>query len=157
MAFRRSILFAISLIEAPQAATAMVEIAKKADGETAKLASVFVDKRDQGIWNPYKAKDQLSGKPAGPTVYVDRLAPLEFGPETKLPKATEILSLRGDAEQGKTLIGRCYVCHKIGSAGVEFGPALAGWEAGRPAASSSRRSSIRRPIFPTGSRARNSS
>ena len=130
-AFRRSILFAISLIEAPQAATAMVEIAKKAGGETAKLASVFIDKRDQGIWNPYKAKDQLSGKPAGPTVYVDRLAPLEFGPETKLPKASEILSLKGDAKQGKTLIGRCYVCHKIGSAGVEFGPALAGWGSGQ--------------------------
>ena len=74
-AFRRSILFAISLIEAPQAATAMVEIAKKAGGETAKLASVFIDKRDQGIWNPYKAKDQLSGKPAGPTVYTSTGSP----------------------------------------------------------------------------------
>ena len=130
-AFRRSMLFAISLIEAPQAATAMVEIAKSAGGETGKLASVFIDKRDQGIWNPYKAKDQLSGKPAGPTVYVDRLAPLEFGPEVKLPKAPEILSLKGDAKKGKALIGRCYVCHKIGSSGVEFGPALAGWGRGQ--------------------------
>ena len=130
-AFRRSMLFAISLIEAPQAATAMVEIAKGTEGETAKLASVFIDKRDQGIWNPYKAKDQLSGKPAGPTVYADRLAPLEFGPETKLPKASEILALKGDPKQGKALIGRCYVCHKIGSAGVEFGPALAGWGSGQ--------------------------
>jgi putative heme-binding domain-containing protein len=130
-ATRRSMLFAISLIEAPQAATAMVEIAKSAGGETGKLASVFIDKRDQGIWNRYKAKDQLSGKPAGPTVYVDRLAPLEFGPETKLPKAPEILSLKGDAKEGKVLIGRCYVCHKIGSSGVEFGPALAGWGRGQ--------------------------
>ncbi|MDA1048589.1 MAG: NPCBM/NEW2 domain-containing protein [Verrucomicrobia bacterium] len=130
-ATRRSMLFAISLIEAPQAATAMVEIAKSAGGETGKLASVFIDKRDQGIWNRYKAKDQLSGKPAGPTVYVDRLAPLQFAPESKLPKAAEILSLKGDAKAGKTMIGRCYVCHKIGSTGVEFGPTLAGWGRGQ--------------------------
>ena len=48
-----------------------------------------------------------------------------------MPKAPEILSLKGDAKKGKALIGRCYVCHKIGSSGVEFGPALAGWGRGQ--------------------------
>ena len=128
---RRSMLFAIALIEAPQAAKAMVAIAKSADGDVAKLAAVFIDKRDQGIWNAYKAKDQLAGKPAGPVTYVDMLPPAQFAPEAKLPKASEILALKGDHVEGKKMVTRCYVCHKIGSAGVEFGPALAGWGRGQ--------------------------
>ncbi|MFP6899298.1 MAG: PVC-type heme-binding CxxCH protein, partial [Opitutales bacterium] len=130
-ATRRSMLFAIALVEAPQAAKAMVEIAKSADGEVAKLAAVFVDKRDQGIWHAYKPKDQLAGKPAGPVTYVDMLAPVQFAPEAKLPKPSEILALKGDPVEGKKMAARCYVCHKIGSAGVEFGPALAGWGRGQ--------------------------
>ena len=130
-ALRRSMLFAIALIEAPQAAKAMVKIAKSAEGEVAKLAAVFIDKRDQGIWNAYKPKDLLSGKPAVPVTYTDMLAPTEFAPEAKLPKASEILALKGDPAAGKTVVARCYVCHKIGSAGVEFGPALAGWGSGQ--------------------------
>ena len=128
---RRSMLFAIALIEAPQAAKAMVAIAKSAGGEVAKLAAVFIDKRNQGIWNAYKPKDQLAGKPAGPVTYVDMLPPAQFAPEAKLPTASEILALKGDHMEGKKMVTRCYVCHKIGSAGVEFGPALAGWGRGQ--------------------------
>jgi putative membrane-bound dehydrogenase-like protein len=130
-ATRRSMLFAIALVEAPQAAKAMVAIAKSADGDIAKLAAVFIDKRDQGIWNAYKAKDQLAGKPAGPVTYTDMLAPVQFAPEAKLPGASSILALKGDPAEGKKMAARCYMCHKIGSVGVEFGPALAGWGRGQ--------------------------
>lgn len=124
-------LFALSLIEAPQAAKAMVEIAKNSNSETSNLAKAFIDKRDQGIWNKYKAKDLLSGKSSSTTAYIDRLAPTSFGPETDLPQAAQILSLKGNPENGKQAIGRCYVCHKVGSVGVEFGPTLAGWGRGQ--------------------------
>jgi len=130
-AFRRSMLFAISLIEAPQAASAMVDIAKSADGDVAKLATVFIDKRSQGIWNSYKPKDLLSGKPAGPVTYTDMLAPVQFAVEAKLPGASAILALKGNPAEGKKMAARCYMCHKIGSVGVEFGPALAGWGRGQ--------------------------
>mgnify|MGYP006145666439 FL=1 len=59
------------------------------------------------------------------------LPPAQFAPEAKLPKASEILALKGDPVEGKKMAARCYVCHKIGSAGVEFGPALAGWGKGQ--------------------------
>ena len=127
----RSMLFALSLIDAPQAVKAMVEIAKKTKAETSSLARAFIDKRDQGIWNKYKAKDLLLGKQSPETSYVDRLAPSSFGPETKLPKASEILALKGNSDNGKNVIGRCYICHKVGSVGVEFGPTLAGWGSGQ--------------------------
>ena len=57
--------------------------------------------------------------------------PTSFGPETKLPKTSEILELKGNPKNGKSVIGRCYVCHKVGSVGVEFGPTLAGWGSGQ--------------------------
>ncbi|MDA0787388.1 MAG: NPCBM/NEW2 domain-containing protein [Proteobacteria bacterium] len=130
-ATRRSMLFALALIEAPQAAVAMVDIAKSADGAVKSLAIEFIDKRSQGIWHAYGAKEMLSGKPAGPVTYTDMLAPDEFAAEAKLPSAAEILALKGDAEAGRKVAARCYMCHQIGSAGVEFGPALAGWGRGQ--------------------------
>ena len=129
---RRSMLFAISLIEAPQAAASMVKIAQTADGDLAALATAFIDKRGQGIWSVYKPKDLLAGKPAGPVTYRDMLPPDVLGAETDLPSPTEILALKGDATKGKVLIARCMMCHQIGDAGVEFGPALAGWGHGQP-------------------------
>ena len=59
---RRSMLFALSLIEAPQAAWAMVEVARSQSAKTAALAELFIDKRDQGIWNAYNAKSMLNGR-----------------------------------------------------------------------------------------------
>ncbi|MDG1325282.1 MAG: hypothetical protein P8P49_05905, partial [Opitutales bacterium] len=128
---RRSMLFALSLIEAPQAVNAMVRVAKSAKGETASLAQSFIEKRNQGIWNQFKAMDFLNGKKASESIYVDRIAPTSFGPETKLPQADKILALTGNPDHGKQQIGRCYVCHKVGSVGVEFGPTLAGWGGGQ--------------------------
>ncbi len=128
---RRSMLFALSLIDAPQAAQAMVEVARTGTDQTASLAKVFIDKRDQGIWNTYKAKDILNGMKANETAYINRLAPTSFGPETKLPNSAEILALKGDAQNGKQQVGRCYICHKVGSVGIEFGPTLAGWGSGQ--------------------------
>ena len=48
-----------------------------------------------------------------------------------LPQADQILALKGNAENGKNAMARCYVCHKIGSVGVEFGPTLEGWGTGQ--------------------------
>jgi putative heme-binding domain-containing protein len=109
----------------------MVSIAKNAKSETANLARSFIEKRDQGIWNKYKAKDLLNGKSSSETIYVDRVAPTSFGPESKLLPASEILALTGNPTNGKRHIGRCYICHKVGSVGVEFGPTLAGWGGGQ--------------------------
>ncbi|MDE0839106.1 MAG: dehydrogenase [Kiritimatiellae bacterium] len=130
-ATRRAMLFSISLIEARQAAEAMVKIAKAGTDRTSTLARAFVAKRAQGIWSSYKPVDMLNGKPSGPTVYADMLAPERLGEDRDLPSAEAILALAGDAERGEMALGRCYVCHQIGSVGVEFGPALTGWGRGQ--------------------------
>ena len=77
---RRSMLFALSLIETRQTAHAMIHIAKEQEAEISNLAKEFITKRDQGIWSTFKAKDLLEGKSSGyeETIYVDRLAPTSF-------------------------------------------------------------------------------
>jgi putative heme-binding domain-containing protein len=56
------------------------------------------------------------------------LVPVEMPPdkesEPKLPAVAEIAKLPGDVARGQTAVAVCYMCHKIGSTGVEFGPEL---------------------------------
>ena len=42
------------------------------------------------------------------------------------------MALKGDAARGKIVAGRCIMCHKIGDAGPEYGPALKGFGSRQP-------------------------
>jgi putative membrane-bound dehydrogenase-like protein len=48
--------------------------------------------------------------------------------------ADTIVGMTGDVARGKQAATRCLLCHTIGGAGAEFGPALDGWGRGKPAA-----------------------
>ena len=56
-------------------------------------------------------------------------------PTADLPELSvdEIVRLTGDASRGKTTATRCVMCHSIGGAGAELGPALDGWGRGKSA------------------------
>ena len=41
-------------------------------------------------------------------------------------------AMRGDADRGKAVAARCYVCHQIDGAGVAFGPELTSFGATQP-------------------------
>ena len=53
--------------------------------------------------------------------------PAEFGPKTQVSAPEVIAALPGDATRGQAAVGKCYLCHKIGGAGVAFGPDLTQW------------------------------
>ena len=97
---RRSMLFALSLIEAPQAAEAMVEIARSDSEKISSLAKVFIEKRDQGIWNAFKQKtysmERKQLKPFMSTV----LPPLLLDPQPSFP-AQRNSETQGRSEQRK--------------------------------------------------------
>jgi putative membrane-bound dehydrogenase-like protein len=57
----------------------------------------------------------------------DYPVPQDFGPKTEVSDAKTIAALHGDAERGKQAIAKCYMCHKIAGAGVQFGPELTHW------------------------------
>ena len=66
--------------------------------------------KSRGIYNP--ATTKLVGAELPPPV------------EKKYPPNAEILTLKGDPVNGKTLATRCYMCHHIDGTGVEYGPTL---------------------------------
>ncbi|MDQ8186652.1 PVC-type heme-binding CxxCH protein [Pelagicoccus sp. SDUM812002] len=39
----------------------------------------------------------------------------------------DVIALEGDVERGAAKASACYACHKVGEAGVEYGPDLNGW------------------------------
>ena len=96
-------LFALSLIEAPQAARAMVEVAQKGNNETSNLAKAFIDKRDQGIWNNYSVKDLLTGKNLPkPRMLIGSLRP-PLVQRQNYPKYPKFLNLRETQRMEKVL------------------------------------------------------
>ena len=45
----------------------------------------------------------------------------------------DVLKLTGDATRGASVSQRCLMCHRIGEAGVDFGPEMTGWGKTQPA------------------------
>ena len=46
---------------------------------------------------------------------------------TKLPAASEIAKLKGDARKGATSSQSCLLCHRLGDKGIDYGPSLTGF------------------------------
>ena len=129
-AFRRSMLFAISLIEAPQAATAMVEIAKR---PVAKPPSSHPYSSTSAIREFGTLQGQ--GSTLGQTRRADRLRrparPVGIRAGNQVAQGIRDPFPQGRRQARQNPDRTLLVCHKIGSAGVEFGPALAGWGSGQ--------------------------
>lgn len=53
-------------------------------------------------------------------------------PATTKFTPADVLALKGDAARGKLAAGRCIMCHKIGEAGPDYGPALKGFASRQP-------------------------
>jgi len=47
-------------------------------------------------------------------------------------KLDDVLKLKGNAQNGVSLVTRCVMCHQINGQGVEFGPSLDGWGLSQP-------------------------
>jgi putative heme-binding domain-containing protein len=66
-----------------------------------------------------------------------KLVGVEMPPEPpnapKLPPAAEIAKLQGDAVRGKGLVASCYMCHRIGDTGTDYGPDLTSFGKQQPA------------------------
>jgi putative heme-binding domain-containing protein len=53
-------------------------------------------------------------------------------PESLKFAVADVLALKGDAERGKLAANRCIMCHKIDSAGPDYGPELKGFGSRQP-------------------------
>jgi putative membrane-bound dehydrogenase-like protein len=124
---RKRMLTALGFVPSREAAGAMIELANARDFALKDLAKWWLFNRQGNDWKAFDVESGMKAlglyDPAKVT-----LVPVEMPPdkesEPKLPAVAEIAKLPGDVARGQTAVAVCYMCHKIGSTGVEFGPEL---------------------------------
>ena len=119
-------LTALGFTRSAAAATAMIQLANT-DGFVHKdLAKWWINNRKGNLWKSFDVDGILKamGQDPAKVQLVAVEMPAEPANAPKLPPTGEILKLKGDAERGKAAIATCYMCHKIGDTGVDYGPDL---------------------------------
>jgi putative heme-binding domain-containing protein len=130
---RRRAVDALAFIDAPAASDAMLKLAGSA-GPQREQAIWWLLNRMSNAWSTHNLQAALKVmKIYDPeTIVLEPVAapPPAEGPD---PPIDEILRLRGDAARGKQVAAACVMCHAIGGAGADLGPALDGWGRGKSA------------------------
>ncbi len=128
-------LTALGFTRSAAAATAMIQLANTEGFVHKDLANWWVNNRKGNLWKPYDIDGIL--KAMGQDPASAKLVAVEMPPEPanapKLPTTAEIMKLQGDAARGKASIATCYMCHRIGDQGVEYGPDLTSFGKQQPA------------------------
>ena len=79
-------------------------------------------------WEKYGLNAELKSRglydPAAVTISPS-LVPVQ-DPSKQL-KVEEVLALKGDAQRGSNVGQTCYLCHRVGDRGVDYGPSLTGF------------------------------
>jgi len=124
---RKLMLTALGFVKSREAAGAMIEIANTKDFPLKELAKWWLFNRKGNDWMHYDVEGGMKALGLYDPDKVKLVAvemPAEPKDAPKLPPVADILKLKGDAKTGQTAVAVCYTCHKIGKAGVEFGPEL---------------------------------
>ncbi len=128
-------LTALGFTRSAAAATAVIQLANTEGFVHKDLAKWWVNNRKGNLWKSFNVDGIL--KAMGQDPAAAKLVAVEMPPEPanapKLPSAAEILKLQGDANRGKAAIATCYMCHKIGDTGVDYGPDLTSFGKQQPA------------------------
>jgi putative membrane-bound dehydrogenase-like protein len=116
---------ALGFMPAREAAVALADLAHKADGLVQKQALWWLLNYKDTRWAGHGIDAELKSRglydPAT-VVVTESLVPV---PEpSQLPPAAEIAALPGDATRGAARVVSCYLCHRVGDQGVDYGPNL---------------------------------
>jgi putative membrane-bound dehydrogenase-like protein len=119
-------LTALGFTPSAAAATAMIQISNTEGFIHKDLANWWINNRKGNLWKAYNIDEILKamGQDPANVKLVAVEMPAEPANAPKLPSTDEILKLKGDAERGKVAIAACYMCHRIGDQGVDYGPDL---------------------------------
>lgn len=123
---RLAALTALAFVPSKAASTAILDLAQKGEGLVQKQAfwwllnykdtrwaglGVDAELKARGLYDPEKVVINESAVPEQPK------------PGT-LPPVEEIVALTGDATRGASFVAACYLCHRIGAQGTDYGPNL---------------------------------
>lgn len=124
---RKLMMDALAFIKAPAAAQAMIDIAASAEFPYKAEAIWWLMHRMNNDWESYQVREALKKSgiydPANVTL-VPIEVPAPEPPAQPFPPVEEMLKLKPDAARGREIVSSCYMCHRIGSQGVDFGPDL---------------------------------
>jgi putative membrane-bound dehydrogenase-like protein len=128
---RRRAVDALAFIDVQPASDAMLKLAGS-DGPLRELAVWWLLNRSSNAWADHNLQTALKvTKIYDPEAI--KLEAVEAPPPAQAPDPAidEILRLRGDPARGKQLATNCVMCHAVGGAGADVGPALDGWGRGK--------------------------
>jgi putative membrane-bound dehydrogenase-like protein len=128
-------LTALGFTDSATAAAAMIELAHTPGFVHKDLAGWWVNNRKGNLWKRYDVDGILKAMGQDPATVklVAVEMPAEPATAPKLPEASEVLALQGDAERGKAAVASCYMCHRVGEAGIDYGPDLSSFGQQQPA------------------------
>ncbi|AOS43506.1 hypothetical protein Verru16b_00551 [Lacunisphaera limnophila] len=114
---------ALGFMSSKEAAMALVDLAQKGDGLVQRQAFWWLLNYKNTRWAGHGLDAELKARglydPAT-VVVTESVVPV---PEpSQLPSVAEIAALVGDASRGAARVVACYLCHRIGEQGVDYGP-----------------------------------
>ena len=119
-------LTAIAFNPTAAASVAMVELAGTEAFSQKNMALWWLNNRKGNLWKPHNLDATLTTMGKNPNTV--KLTPVVLPPvpanAAKLPAVAEIAKLTGDKARGKTAMASCYMCHKVGDQGIDYGPDL---------------------------------
>lgn len=124
---RKRMMTAIAFVPTQEAANAMVDLALDADFKFKSDALWWLFNRKDNEWKAFglEAVMKARGLYDPDTVEVSPVVMPELpDAPSPYPPMAELLKLTGDAKRGEQMSVVCHTCHRVGAAGIEFGPDL---------------------------------
>ena len=119
-------LTALGFTKSAAAAAAMIQLANTEGFVHKDLANWWVNNRKGNLWKAFDVDGILKAMgqdPANAKLIAVEM-PAEPANAPKLPVTSEIMKLQGDVERGKVATATCFMCHRVGDQGVDYGPDL---------------------------------
>ena len=126
-AHRKLMLTALGFVKSREAAGAMLEIANNKEFPMKELAKWWLFNRKGNDWMHYDVDAGMKTLGLYDPEKIKLVAvemPAELKDAPKLPPVSDIVKLKGDPKAGQAAVAVCFTCHKVGKAGVDFGPDL---------------------------------
>lgn len=122
---RLAALTALAFLPDREAAAALLDLAQHGKGRVQQTAFWWLLNYKDTRWKDYGVDLELKARGLYDPEKVEiNESVVAEPPVTKLPPAEEIAALKGDAQRGASLVAACYLCHRIGDHGVDYGPNL---------------------------------
>ena len=116
---------ALGFIPSREAALALADLAEKSSGMVQQHALWWLLNYKDTRWADHGLNEELKARGLyDPEKVVVNEIVVPAAPDSSLPSPAEIAALPGDAKRGAALVASCYLCHRIGDQGVDYGPNL---------------------------------